>query len=64
MSCLFHVQGIHKWADGRCEHDMPYIRDAEEPDFLDPTSASFRNIQKVVADPKLLQDIPRYLQFR
>ena len=67
-SLMYHVQNIHTWATGTCEHgplaDNPTDPDGRQLEYLSCNELAFRAQQKIVMDKQWLKSLKFYTRFR
>ena len=67
-SLMYHVQNIHVWATGACEHgpltDGPRDPDGRQLEYFSRYEPAFRALQKIVMDQQWLKSLKFYTRFR
>ena len=59
-SILFHVQDVHVWAAGQCQHG-PLL---QQKKWIDPESSAMEALKIIVTSKKWLKTFPFYKMFR
>lgn len=67
-SLMYHVQNIHVWATGACEHgpltDGPRDPDGRQLKYFSRYEPAFHTLQKIVMDQQWLKSLKFYTRFR
>ena len=67
-SLMYHVQDIHTWACGECEHgpltDEPRDPDGRQLEYFSRYEPGFRALQKITMDQYWLKSLKFYTRFR
>ena len=67
-SLMYHLQNVHTWATGACEHgpltDDPRDPDGRQLEYLSRYEPGFRALQKIVMDKQWLKSLKFYTRFR
>ena len=65
---MYHVQDIHSWATGDCEHDTlsdgPMDPDGRPLEYFPCHEPAFRALQKITMDHQWLKSMKFYTRFR
>ena len=66
-SILFHVQGVHEWQSNtlfhRCAHGLLPIEEGRTTERINPETEAFSCLQKIVLNPRLLNDLNNLTAF-
>lgn len=67
-SLLHHVQDVHQWATGMCEHgplvDGPTDSDGRQLQYFSQYEPAFKALQKLTMDVHWLKFMKHYTRFR
>lgn len=67
-SILYHVQNVHEWHCGCCDHEpltgLPTSPDRKELEYFSQYETAFKALQKLIMDKQWLKSMKYYVKFQ